>query len=136
MLKRKNVEEKEHMKLHIDLKGSLLRDVIASTVDIVKESDLKMIILREKLLSAICGDSIWSLMTTAFVTELILESEGSADVELKNLERLMSDQEAADMLKLMIRFTPIPRGDEKSKTRFITLLALHKAVRALEERGK
>lgn len=136
MLKRKNVEEKEHMKLHIDLKGSLLRDVIVSTVDIVKESDLKMIILREKLLSAICGDSIWSLMTTAFVTELILESEGSADVELKNLERLMSDQEAADMLKLMIRFTPIPRGDGKSKTRFITLLALHKAVRALEERGK
>lgn len=136
MLKRKNVEEKEHMKLHIDLKGSLLRDVIASTVDIVKESDLKMIILRERLLSAICGDSIWSLMTTAFVTELILESEGSADVELKNLERLMSDQEAADMLKLMIRFTPIPRGDGKGKTRFITLLALHKAVRALEERGK
>lgn len=75
-------------------------------------------------------------MTTAFVTELILESEGSADVELKNLERLMSDQEAADMLKLMIRFTPISRGDGKSKTRFIILLALHKAVRALEERGK
>jgi hypothetical protein len=81
MLKRKNVEEKEHMKLHIDLKGSLLRDVIASTVDIVKESDLKMIILREKLLSAICGDSIWSLMTTAFVTELILESEGDVHNE-------------------------------------------------------
>lgn len=57
-------------------------------------------------------------------------------MELKNLERLMSDQEAADMLKLMIRFTPIPRGDRKSKTRFITLLALYKAVRALEERGK
>mgnify|MGYP003178204791 FL=1 len=32
-------------------------------------------------------------------------------MKLKNLERLMSDQEAADMLKLMIRFTPIPRGD-------------------------
>ena len=74
-------------------------------------------------------------MTTAFVTELILESEGSADVELKNLERLMSDQETADMLKLMIRFTPISRGDGKSKTRFI-ILALHKAVRALEECGK
>ena len=57
-------------------------------------------------------------------------------MELKNLERLMSDQEAADMLKLMIRFTPIPRGDGKNKTRFITLLALYKAVRALEERGK
>lgn len=57
-------------------------------------------------------------------------------MELKNLEKLMSDQEAADMLKLMIHLTPIPRGDGKSETRFFTLLALHKAVRALEERGK
>lgn len=40
------------------------------------------------------------------------------------------------MLKLTIRLIPIPRGDGKSKTRFITLLALHKAVGALEERGK
>lgn len=57
-------------------------------------------------------------------------------MELKNLEKLISDQEAADMLKLMIHLTPIPRGDGKSETRFLTLLALHKAVRALEERGK
>lgn len=57
-------------------------------------------------------------------------------MKLKNLEESISDQEAADMLKLMIRFTPIQRGDGKSKTRLIALLALHKAVRALEERGK
>lgn len=81
MSKKKNVEEKEHMKLHTDLKGSLLRDAIASTVDILKESDLKMMILREKWLSAICGDSIWLLMMTAFVTELILESEGDVHNE-------------------------------------------------------
>lgn len=48
-------------------------------------------------------------MITAFAIGQILESEGSADVELKNLERLMSDQEAADMLKLMSRFTPITK---------------------------
>lgn len=75
MLKRKNVEEKERMKLHTDLKESLLRDAIASTADIVRDLDLKMIISSEKQSSVICGDSIWLLMTTAFVTGLILESE-------------------------------------------------------------
>ena len=88
MLKRKNVEEKENMKLHTDLKGSLLQDAIASTVDIVRDSDLKTIVSSEKQSSAICGDGIWLLMTTAFVTELILESEGGRfHMELKILKK-------------------------------------------------
>ena len=88
MLKRKNVEEKENMKLHTDLKGSLLQDAIASTVDIVRDSDLKTIVSSEKQSSAICGDGIWLLMTTAFVTELILESEGGEiSYGVKNIEK-------------------------------------------------
>ena len=93
MLKRKNVEEKENMKLHTDLKGSLLQDAIASTVDIARDSDLKTILSSEKQSSAICGDSIWLLMTTAFVTELILESEGGGEISygVKNIEKMISD---------------------------------------------
>ena len=92
MLKRKNVEEKENMKLHTDLKGSLLQDAIASTVDIARDSDLKTILSSEKQSSAICGDSIWLLMTTAFVTELILESEGGGiSYGVKNIEKMISD---------------------------------------------
>ena len=76
MLKRKNVEEKERMKLNTDLKESLLQDAIASTADIVRDLELKMIVSSEKQSSVICGERIWLLMTTAFVTGLILESEG------------------------------------------------------------
>lgn len=81
MSKKKNVEEKEHMKLHTDLKGNLLRNAIVSIVGIARDLDLKMIISSEKQSSAICGDSIWLLMMTAFVTELILESEGNVHNE-------------------------------------------------------
>lgn len=109
MLKRKNVEEKEHMKLHTDLKRSQLQSVIVLIVGIVKALDLQMIRSSQKQLTVICGIDVWLHMITAFAIGQILESEGSADVELKNLERLMSDQEAADMLKLMSRFTPITK---------------------------
>ena len=48
----------------------------------------------------------------------------------------MTDQEAANILRNMIKNTPAPRADTKSMIRFTFNLALHKAVKALEEKDR
>lgn len=47
----------------------------------------------------------------------------------------MTDQEAANILRNMIKNTPAPRADMKSMIRFTFSLALHKAIKALEEKN-
>ena len=46
-------------------------------------------------------------------------------------ETAMTDQEAANILRNMIKNTPAPRADMK----FTFSLALHKAIKALEEKN-
>ena len=71
-------DEKRRRKREYEITHRFERKPLARChcVDIVRDSDLKTMFSSEKQSSAICGDSIWLLMTTAFVTELILESEG------------------------------------------------------------
>ena len=55
--------------------------------------------------------------------------------DLEFYKTAMSDREAADIIRNMIKNTPLPRGDMKSMTRFVCWLALNKAIVALEERN-
>lgn len=50
-------------------------------------------------------------------------------------ETAMTDQEAVNILRNMIKNIPAPRADVKSMTRFVFSLALHKAIKALEEKN-
>lgn len=50
-------------------------------------------------------------------------------------ETAMPDQEAANILRNMIKNTPAPRADMKSMIRFTFSLALYKAIKALEEKN-
>ena len=57
--------------------------------------------------------------------------------DLKRNESLMTNEEAVEILKTLIEFefVSMPRGSGKTLTRFKTVLALHKAVKALESRN-
>ncbi len=55
--------------------------------------------------------------------------------DLEFFETAMTNQEAADILRNMIKNTPAPRADMKSMIRFTFSLALHKAIKALEEKN-
>ena len=56
--------------------------------------------------------------------------------DLDFFETAMTDQEAANILRNMIKNMPVPRADTKSMIKFIFCLALHKAIKALEERDE
>ena len=75
MLKRKNLEENEHMRLNTDLKRCQLQSVIVLIVGIVKALDLQRICSSQRQLTVICGIEVWLHMITAFAIGLILESE-------------------------------------------------------------
>lgn len=53
--------------------------------------------------------------------------------DLEYFETAITDQEAANILRNMIKNTPAPRADTKSMFRFVFELALRKAIKALEE---
>lgn len=72
---KKNVEEKEHTKLHIGLKRSHLQSAIVLIAGIVKVLDLQMIRSSQKQLNVICGIETWLHMITVSAIGLILESE-------------------------------------------------------------
>ena len=55
--------------------------------------------------------------------------------DLEFFETAMTDQEAADILRNMIKNIPAPRADTKSMIKFTFGLALHKAIKALEEKN-
>ena len=56
--------------------------------------------------------------------------------DLDFFETAMTDQEAANILRNMIKNMPVPRADMKSMIKFTFCLALHKAIKALEERDE
>lgn len=56
----------------------------------------------------------------------------SQDEKAKGLEHVMSNQEAADVLKKLV-YIPEGRGNGKSHTMLKVRIALLKAIRALEQ---
>ena len=60
---------------------------------------------------------------------------GLSKDDLKYFGMAMTDKEAADIIRSMLKHAPTPRGDTKSMSRFVIGLALHKAIKALEERN-
>ena len=60
---------------------------------------------------------------------------GLSNDALEYFETAITDQEAVNILRNMIKNTPAPRADMKSMIRFTFSLALHKAIKALEEKN-
>ena len=60
---------------------------------------------------------------------------GLSNDALEYFETAITDQEAVNILRNMIKNIPAPRADIKSMTRFVFSLALHKAIKALEEKN-
>lgn len=60
---------------------------------------------------------------------------GLSNDDLEYFETAITDQEAANILRNMIKNTPAPRADMKSMIRFTFSLALRKAIKALEEKN-